>query len=267
MIEDMDTILCEGEGYKVDFKRSMDKDFASEVVAFSNAQGGRIFIGINDKNKIVGTDVSNSARSKIQDAIRDVNPRPDTVLEVHDNIMVVTVNEGKNKPYFCSKGCYLRIGANSQKLSRDEIFEFMRSEELFEYDSKVRKDLLVKDNFKENAYKTFIRKAGISDSLPSEHVLMNLKCAAKNENDELVYTNAGALFFRDNRDDISFRYAGINCVIFKGFDKAGKIIEAKRLYGTVLENIEDAMAFLWKNSPLSRKTCPLPPRLMPRLPP
>ena len=247
MIEDMDRILREGEGQHTDFKESMDKDFATEVVAFANAQGGRIFIGINDKNKIVGTDTSNKVRSQIQDQIRNIDPHPDAVIEVHDNVIVVTIPEGDNKPYLCSKGCYLRIGANSQKLERDEIVEFIRSEELFEYDSKVRNGLLLKDRFNMDAYKTFIRKAGISDQLPCEHVLTNLKCAAKNEKGESVYTNAGALFFRDNTGDVSFDYAGVACVIFKGFDKAGKIIEVKRFYGTIPENIEDTIKFLWKN--------------------
>jgi len=247
MIEDLDRILREGEGYKVDFKKSTDKDLDKDIVAFSNGQGGRIFIGINDENKIVGTDTSNSARSKIQDLINNIDPRPDTVLDVHDNIIVVTVNEGKNKPYFCSKGCFLRMGANSQKLERDEIIEFMRSEDLLPYDSKVRKMYRVTDRFNEDAYKTFIRKAGISDALPQEHVLTNLKCAVKNERGELVYTNAGALFFRDSTEDNFFVNTDVVCVIFKGLHKGGKIIESKTFNGTLLENIEDTMKFLWKN--------------------
>ena len=49
-------------------------------------------------------------------------------VAVYDNIVVITVPEGKNKPYSCSKGFYLRSGPNSQKLERDSIIEFFQNE-------------------------------------------------------------------------------------------------------------------------------------------
>ena len=51
MIKDLDIVLAEGEGYKIEFKESPDKELAIEACAFANASGGRIFIGINDNCK------------------------------------------------------------------------------------------------------------------------------------------------------------------------------------------------------------------------
>ena len=127
MIKDLDMVLTEGEGYKAEFKKSPDKDLSTEVCAFLNASGGRIFIGINDEGKIVGTDTSNAARSKIQDTINQIEPCPNVALDVHDNIIVITVREGKDKPYMCSKGFFIRMGPNSQKLDRGSIIDFLRS--------------------------------------------------------------------------------------------------------------------------------------------
>ena len=75
MIEDLDVILSEGESYAIEFKKSADKSLPSEVCAFANASGGRIFIGVDDRGKIVGTDVSNAARSRVQDTINQIEPR------------------------------------------------------------------------------------------------------------------------------------------------------------------------------------------------
>ena len=70
--EELENIIQEGESYKIEFKESVDKTFVEEVCAFANASGGRLFIGISDSGTIVGTDTSNSARSRIQDTIRQI---------------------------------------------------------------------------------------------------------------------------------------------------------------------------------------------------
>ncbi|MDR3053039.1 MAG: hypothetical protein LBU48_04185 [Coriobacteriales bacterium] len=37
---------------------------------------------------------------------------------------------------------------------------------------------------------------------------------------EVCFTNAGALFFRTNDEDVMFRHAGTVCALYKGTDKA-----------------------------------------------
>ena len=46
-------ILQEGESYKVEFKENLN-GIDKEMVAFANASGGRIFVGISDDSKIKG---------------------------------------------------------------------------------------------------------------------------------------------------------------------------------------------------------------------
>jgi ATP-dependent DNA helicase RecG len=242
MIKDLEVILSEGESYTIEFKESADKSLASEVCAFANASGGRIFIGVNDKGEVVGTDTGNTAHSRVQDTINQIEPRLTVSISVHDNIMMITVPEGTNKPYSCSKGFYLRSGPNSQKLERDSIIEFFQNEEHIRYDEIVRKDLLLTEKFNEKAYKKYIRIAKISDVLDRETILINLDCAAEIDG-KLCFTNTGALFFRTNDEDVKFRHAGIVCALYKGIDKS-YIIDAKELNGDAIGNIDDALAFL-----------------------
>ena len=103
-LKDLEFILSEGESYTIEFKESADKSIASEVCAFANASGGRVFIGVDDSGKIVGTDTSNAARSRVQDTINKLEPRLTVDIAIHDDIMVVTVPEGTNKPYSCARG-------------------------------------------------------------------------------------------------------------------------------------------------------------------
>jgi ATP-dependent DNA helicase RecG len=68
----------------------------------------------------------------------------------------------------------------------------------------------------------------------------------------LCFTNAGALFFRVNDEDVLFRHAGIVCVLYKGTDKAN-ILDAKELNGDIISNVEDAIVFLKKHLRVSYK--------------
>ncbi|MCL2046654.1 MAG: putative DNA binding domain-containing protein [Oscillospiraceae bacterium] len=251
MINELEYILNEGESYTVEFKESPDKSLPEEVCAFANASGGRVYIGVHNDGYVVGTDTSNNARSRIQDTINKIEPRLDVIMEVIDNIIVLTVPEGMHKPYSCPAGFYMRSGPNSQKLDRDSIIEFFQSEGRVRYDEIVRDDLPVAGYFNEEAYKKFIRLAKISEVHDKETILKNLKCAAEVRG-ELCFTNAGALFFRKNDDDIEFRHAGVVCALYKGTEKV-YILDAKELGGDLINKVDDAVIFLKKHLRLSYK--------------
>jgi ATP-dependent DNA helicase RecG len=74
VVSDWSVILSEGESYTIEFKESPDKDLPTEICAFANASGGKVYIGIHDKGYIVGTDTSNTARSRIQDTVNKIEP-------------------------------------------------------------------------------------------------------------------------------------------------------------------------------------------------
>ena len=57
--KDFELILKTGESFFVEFKERLDKSLAKEIVAFSNSQGGKIFIGITDNGKIKGIRITN----------------------------------------------------------------------------------------------------------------------------------------------------------------------------------------------------------------
>jgi ATP-dependent DNA helicase RecG len=251
MVDDLEVILSEGESYTVEFKETPDKSLPCEVCAFANASGGRVFIGVDDSGQMVGTDISNAARSRVQDTIGKIEPRLKVDIAVQGKIMIITVPEGTHKPYSCSQGFYLRSGPNSQKLERDSIIEFFQNEGRIRYDEIVRDDLPIAERFNELAYKRYVKTARISDVLDREAILTNLNCVAF-AGERLCFTNAGALFFRINDEDVKFRHAGIVCALYKGTDKA-YILDAKELNGDIVSNVDDAIVFLKKHLRISYK--------------
>ena len=67
---ELEDLILQGEGYKIEFKEKVDKSFVEEIVAFLNASGGRLLLGVTDIGVIKGTDTSNVARSRIQTSIK-----------------------------------------------------------------------------------------------------------------------------------------------------------------------------------------------------
>ena len=87
--------------------------------------------------------------------------------------------------------------------------------------------------------------------LEKDAILKNLHCAGA-VGGKLCFTNAGALFFRTNDEDVMFRHAGIVCALYKGKDKA-YILDAKELNGDIVSNVDDAIIFLKKHLRVSYK--------------
>ncbi len=242
-IKEIINIIKQGEGYKIEFKEKIDKTFVEEVVAFANASGGRILIGIEDDGRIKGVDTSNLARSRIQDAIVKIKPILIVNIQVVENIIVIDVPEGVNKPYACSKGFYLRMGANSQKLERDGIIEFFQNEGKIRFDEILRPEIDFKNNFDVKAYQEFIILSDISNVINYQDVLVNLDCGVlKNQ---FIFNNAGILFFSKNPMKY-IKHATVVCALYKGVDKT-VILDKKDLSGNLIEIIEDSIVFLKKH--------------------
>ena len=132
--EKLKFILQEGEGQFIEFKESFDKKIAQEIVAFANAEGGKVFIGITDKSEIKGIKTTNKLKSQIQNIVKNCDPSINISIKEFENIVIIEIKEGADKPYKCSTGFYSRQGANSQKMSRDEILDFAIGEGKIRFD-------------------------------------------------------------------------------------------------------------------------------------
>jgi ATP-dependent DNA helicase RecG len=244
--EELAFILEEGEGYTLEFKQNINEDLPKELVAFANASGGRILIGVNDRNQITGADLSNRALSKIEDMAAACDP-PVTVriekLQRH-SILVIHVPEGANRPHRCNKGFYLRNGTISQKMSTQDITAFIQAEGKVRFEQQLRLDLDWEKTLDETRLEQFLSLAKITPKPDKENLLFNL--GAGDFKDGQFYLNkTGVLFFSKEPTKRMF-HVSVICVLFKGTGRAD-ILDRKELTGNLLENVEDALIFLKKH--------------------
>ncbi len=241
--EELSFILQEGEGLKIEFKENFDsKSLAKEIVAFANSEGGRIFMGIDDKGKIRGINITNKLKSEIQDISNNCDPPIKIEISEIENIIIVNVFEGTDKPYKCREGFFVRIGPNSQKMKRDDIIEMIFSLGKIRFDEQ-------KTNVHDYDYeilKTFLKKAGI-DKRPDKATLFNL--GVMDEKGKL--NNAGILFFNKNPKKYLIN-AYVTCVRYKGIEKVD-VIDRKDFEEDLVTQVEQAMEFIKRNTRVSYK--------------
>ena len=187
--KELEFILQQGEGQYIEFKESFDKSLAKEIVAFANANGGRIFLGVDDKGKLKRINITNRLKSQILDIAKNCDPSIKVVLEEFSNIIIINVYEGGDKPHKCSSGFYLRQGANSQKMTRDEILDFAVCEGKIKFDSQINNRFDFEKDFDKEKLDNYLKRAGLSNLIPVKNILKDLGVSDGN------FNNAGVLFF------------------------------------------------------------------------
>ncbi len=239
--EELRQILEEGEGQRIEFKESL-ANLDKELVAFANASGGKIFIGITDGRKINGAKISNRLKSQVQDAASNCDPPVEIELESFGDVLIIVVKEGEDKPYKCGPGFFRRTGPNSQKLSRNEIIEFLKDEEKVRFDDLRNSQFVYDEHFDSKKLARFLRLAGISKVMDDHAILLNLGAAERLEEGRIVVNNTGILFFSKNLDYI-YPHAAVTCALFQGTDKF-TVLDRRDFNEDLMSNIDGAMNFL-----------------------
>ena len=53
-LQQLNTLIEQGEGQRLEFKSTFSKAVIETLVAFSNAQGGQVLIGVDNSRKVKG---------------------------------------------------------------------------------------------------------------------------------------------------------------------------------------------------------------------
>jgi ATP-dependent DNA helicase RecG len=242
---ELNILLREGEGSMLEYKESLSSSFARELVALANMAGGKILLGVRDDGTVKGIPDSNDLRARIQDIARNCDPPVKVLVERVGDVTVVTVRESDAKPVQCSEGFFWRQGAVTQKLSRDEIRDFFRSEGTVRFDLSPCPRFRYPQDIDRDKYNIWLRLSGITGRPRAEDVMVNIE-AAERSGGQLIFRNAGVLFFARNVRHF-FNQAYITCLLAKGADKA-HVLDRKDFDGGIVADIEDAMRFIERNT-------------------
>ena len=171
-------LLSQPEGQFLEFKQAVSGKMDKEIVAFANSGGGQIIVGMNDNGQVIGVSTPNASISKIESIARNCDPSVSlsiqTFKHAEKDILIIDIPDGHDKPHSCASGFYLRSGATSQKMTRDEIIAFLYSAERVNFEEKPCPRFSYPKDFDGEAFTQFIAMTGISKgAMSTEELLEN----------------------------------------------------------------------------------------------
>lgn len=254
---ELQALIKKGETTTVQFKLNVNNEqsVAQEMVAFSNAKGGVILIGVDDKTwDIAGLsddDIRRLANLLVNAANEHIKPpifiETDTIIVDEKKVLAVWIPEGSDQPYKDKDGIiFLKNGANKRKVtSNEELLRLLGKGKNLLADEFPVVQASIADINKERFDEYFLREfkieyeklgLGYEDALKAKRVVKDGKV-----------TLAGLLFF--GKKPQYFKPAlCMKCVAFYGNSLGGsEYRDSRDVTGTIPVLYDEGMAFFKRN--------------------
>jgi ATP-dependent DNA helicase RecG len=128
-LSDIESLINSGESETLEFKSSFNNETIETLVAFANTNGGKVIVGINHKNEIIGAKVNEES---VQNWLNEIKGKtapqiiPDVrIIPFKDKAIVIfSIREYPIKPV-ATRGKYFKRVVNSNHLlSITEVVNF-----------------------------------------------------------------------------------------------------------------------------------------------
>ena len=235
-------LIKEGEGLTIEFKEKYTPKIVQDLVAFANSKGGKILIGVTDDGKIKGEKLSNKMKAEIVTLARNCEPAIELSVKQIEDIILIEVKEGEEKPYSCSYGYYKRLDAVTQKLTQKEISGLYKNSTERTFDDKICDQIKIED-ISLNKVKYFFKEAGININVTKNNLLNILSNI--NISNENKINNTGVLFFASNVTKF-ISNSEMVLLAFKGKERVD-IFDRKDVSDDLLTQFNEAVFFLEKH--------------------
>lgn len=256
--------ILRGESKDLEFKEKLPEDskkYMKTIVAFSNGDGGRLIIGVNDDREVVGVDQTAvfTMIDKITNAISDsCEPLiiPDIAPQAvgDKTVIVVEISAGRQRPYYLKslgmdKGTFIRTAGSTRLADRPFIQEMYYEDENRSFDNVVNKDIEVTDadikSFCEDMKKEAQRncmdeKDAKKVKTPTKNNLITWGIL-KEENG--VVRPTYAYYYLRGLDGVMSQ---IQCAVFKG-NTRGIFVDKREYGGNLWDQVEQAYQFVLRN--------------------
>jgi ATP-dependent DNA helicase RecG len=248
-------IISRGEDSRNQFKADITNaaSLAAEIVAFSNMEGGRIFVGVGDGGEITGLSradvsrlnalLSNAASQLVRPP---VNPLTENIETPAGLVMVVTVDKGIAKPYMDNSGAiWVKSGADKRRVtSREEMQRMFQSSSLI-YGDEVPVHNLTLDALDMYEFRHYIKQQYGDVELEEgerEQWLHNLNLMRDG-----VFNVAGALLFTHEPERRLPAFV-VKCASFPGTDiHTSQYADSEDIAGALRQVFKDTLAFVSRN--------------------
>ncbi len=250
--------ISNGEDSYTQFKEDITNNdkLAYELMAFSNARGGVLIIGIADRTgNIIGLSVADIGRlnqmigSVIRDKIKPLIYPIVTIKNISGNkILVIEVSEGISKPYDVNGVYYTKAGSDKRIISQEELRRLFAESKKLYADEEIVNGTNITD-LNQQLFDIYLEKANKNIFSKLKKGELNLATILENQmimkNNQL--TLAGNLIFGIKPQQLNPSFF-INCCYFNGNDTSvNRFISKQRIKGTFEKLYDDSLRFITSN--------------------
>jgi ATP-dependent DNA helicase RecG len=256
-LESLLTEIALGEDSTRQFKQDIRNgdSLASEMAAFANANGGTIYIGVDDKGNTPGLSqedvsrinqlISNAASQQVRSPL--TVQTENIALKNKRIIIVLTIPKGIDKPYFDKNGViWLKTGADKRRVNtKEELRRLFQISDQFHADGLPTKASI--DKIDKLRFRDFLHDAyelAYPDS-PAElsRLLQNMNLA--NEDDTLNL--AGVLMFAEKPEWIKPQFV-VKAIRYPGNQiHVSEYVDTEDFSGPLRKIFDNALAFIMRN--------------------
>jgi ATP-dependent DNA helicase RecG len=261
--EEIQVLITQGEGQRVEFKRSLAELEAGirAAVAMANTDGGHVIFGVRNDGTVVGVQVGSQTRERVVQAITsNTDPTLYPTIEYADlsghTVIVVAVDESEDKPVLVRGRAYRRVGAADVLMNRTEYERLLLTRRQFAFDQQPVEGAAYADldgerihwYLAQRAEKRSIPGGPSGSSLPD--LLLGLGALVERAG-RLVPSYAGILFFGRN-PQVWIPHSQVRVARFQGTSTV-HFIDRADLHGTLPEMIDAAEQFIRRNTRLAAR--------------
>ncbi len=251
---DVLAMMSEGEGPTLEFKQDISQrsDFAGELTALANTDGGYVLLGVADDGHVVGVADVEIAMQQVASICRD-NCRPPLYPDVQalrmngETVIAIQVDRRLGPPYENNSGqCFIRVGRTKQLASPQQRSRLLQRAGLYHFDETPVEQTTLAD-LDRDAFREYFRLAARQEvedaSVLWEQLLEQTRVAITVEGVQRL-TVAGLLVFGRRPQDY-MRQSRISVARFLGdmvnVDQFEKPYDLK---GTLPELVDQAERYI-----------------------
>ena len=249
-------IVGRGEDSRHQFKADVTNavSLAAEMVAFSNSDGGMLFIGVADDGTVHGLDtpdihrinqlIANAASTHIRPA---VNPITENVQVAAGVVIVITIAEAIAKPYMDNSGViWVKSGSDKRRVTaREEMQRMFQAAQLVHADEVPVQGSSIADvdlDYFRRFYRARYDQELDEQELSLRQVLANMRLISNN-----VLTVTGVLLFAQEPQNFLPVFQ-VKAVSYPGHDiHATTYLDSADIAGKLQTQFDDALGFIMRN--------------------
>ena len=236
-------------------------DWADEIAAFANTNGGVLLCGVTDGGKVQG--MSRAQMDELERLLKEVctdSIKPSVRINIlrkeareNEPVLLVEVLKG-HAQHDSPGGSFYRVGSSKRKMTSDEKLRLAQSR------GQSRFLWFDKQTVPETGFKTLDKELwspllSAESALDPELALEKMGLLARGENDVVQATVAGVLLCAGLPEQF-FPNARILSTRYRGEDRASGQIDAQTIGGPLNLQITKAVAFVLRNMKVAARKEP-----------